>query len=101
MIVAQFSESVWGEYGLSGLVIFALFTVLIFMAKWVASFVGRIADQQMKERDEWRAATDKQLAIHKEERDMWYTELTEARIQRDTLDDIHDCVVNCYNRGQR
>lgn len=51
------SISKWAEFGLAGLVIFALFVALFFIVKWLISHIDKQAEAHREERKEWRDQT--------------------------------------------
>ena len=88
-ILAQGELNPWSEFGLVGLVIGALFTGLFFMAKWIASFVSKMAEIHLKERDEWRVWGNKQLELHRNEREDWREQIAEdERLNRQALEKL-------------
>jgi hypothetical protein len=49
----------WAQFGLAGLVIFALFSVLVIIVKWLVAHIDKQAEEHRKERTEWSDKDDK------------------------------------------
>lgn len=92
-LLPQVEASAWSEFGLAGLVIGALFTGLFFMAKWIGSFVSKMAEIHLKERDEWRLWGNKQLELHRTEREDWRTQIeADHKQNREAIDRLAESV---------
>ncbi len=92
-ILSQVDGGNWGDFGLAGLVIGALFTGLFFTAKGWASFVSQIVDVHLKEREEWRQWGNKQLDLHRQEREEWRVQIAEEdKLNRQAIERLADAV---------
>ena len=49
----------WAQFGLAGLVIGALFFVLVLIVKWLVSHIDKQAETHKQERADWTSSTDK------------------------------------------
>lgn len=49
------SAAEWGQFGLAGLVIFALFVALIVIVKWLVTHIDKKDEHHKEERNEWKA----------------------------------------------
>ena len=49
----------WSQFGLAGLVIFALFTTLFVIVRWLIAHIDKQAVEHRSERAEWRSSSEK------------------------------------------
>jgi len=75
-IIAQAAETInatksWAEHGLAGLVIFALFCVLVVLVKWLVNHID-------KQQAEFRSERDMRCEAHSSEREEWRQQSKES-----------------------
>jgi len=44
----------WSEFGLAGLVVAALFSIMFIIVKWLIAHIDKEAERHQSERSEWR-----------------------------------------------
>lgn len=49
----------WKEFGLAGLVIFALFCTLFVIVRWLITYTDNLSKAHREERKEWRESNEK------------------------------------------
>jgi len=87
----MFNLELWKEFGLPGLIMFAVITLLFFVIKWTLSTTKEIMSQAAKERESWIRA----LAEHTEQAKSFHAEVKEAHsYQREE----HKEMIRCLGR---
>lgn len=101
IILAQDAGTIhsWEKYGLSGLVIMALFASLAYFLKRLMQYQDSQSVEHVKERADWRRFAEEQTNLHRTERLEWRKDIEKYdnhMEQRDAR--LHEALSDLANR---